>query len=367
MATSSRTRLCQGEESDPAQCPSDVSMDDDEKMDKHSPPVRMNGIKGYSHGQLKTNGQFMGRLKEMIKKETEHIRWNDKGLNAILIPGIGELVAKALSIHFLDIKDVEGTLWVRKNAPQPNDPTSQGRLPELASTASAPVAASVALGLLEQTDLAARMDVFQNDLAATMSELEKTRVLLSETERELQTTNAMLQRVLRMLEAFSTGDSLNSVANHGQGAVAFQDYPQMNQAGGYGGIPDGLSLKTQIVSYGIQAPQGVPFDTEVGTLCNSFDPALLAGQPVHHQSSCHGSETSNGFPQTCPSGQHPHGGSFSQLCLIQQRDFTNMRQLSSTSFGHPPFHHYASPVARLPAIFAPPARLLPNPQLFPEL
>ncbi|KAG8913159.1 hypothetical protein FRC01_004707, partial [Tulasnella sp. 417] len=231
----------QAQQSDRAQCSPDgfLEDDDEENPDQHSPSAQLDDVKGCACGYSKLGGQFMGKLKEMIQKETKHIRWGADGSDVISIPNVEEFAAKALPIHFPGIKGTEGSLWFRKATALPKDLSQQSTLLERPPTAGVHIGASVVPQPLDQRDLEARMNELENKLAIVQA-------LLSGVGREPTVTKTGTQAALATFKSplMSNGSS-HSLANTGLGAGLTNHFSQLDGADVYHATHNGFAPNAQ--------------------------------------------------------------------------------------------------------------------------
>ncbi|KAG8913158.1 hypothetical protein FRC01_004706 [Tulasnella sp. 417] len=286
----------QAQQSDRAQCSPDSSLEDDdeENPDQRSPSAQLDDVKSCAYGYSKSGGQFMGKLKEMIQKETKHIKWGTDGSDVISIPNVGEFAAKALPIHFPGIKGTEGSLWLRKAALLPEDLSQRSTLLEQPPIASAPVAASVVPQPPDQRALEARMNELENKLAIVQA-------FLSEVGRELTTTN---------------------------------HFSQLDGANVYHAIHNGFASHAQAYPYGPGVPQGMSLGLEIEPSDDLVGPGFPTGHPTYPQSSGYDSWAGPEVFQTHPGGHRAPGGSFSQACWVPQSGFVTVPQAAGTRSRH---------------------------------
>lgn len=365
-------RSDQGEEPDHAQCPSDISMEDDddeESPNKSPPPAQLDKIKRYAHGNTKSGGQFMGKVERVIGEGTEWIKWDVEGSGAIWIPNNRKFLEKILPEHFSGIKvesfekqlrsngyrkkktarGTEGSLWVRKDAPQSKDAAPQDMVQERPPTTSASFAANMAPRPSDQPDLEARMDELQNKLStttsdlnatkseldATRSELKETRDLLSDTRSEVKILTNLLRQLFgrdSTTEPVSTRDGpSHPMPNFGRGPVVAHGPSQMIQTDAHDGIPYRSLLTPQAGAYGVTAPQGAPLGLGIPPSYNPVGPAFPSEQPARPKPSGYGFEVNPGITRPYSGGHTRLGGPFPGHSWVQQSD---MPQVAGTSSGH---------------------------------
>lgn len=137
-----------------------------------------------------------------------------------------------------------------------------------------------------------------------------------------------------MFKALSTRNNpSHSLANRGPEGLLAHNFPHLDGANGYDGVPTGSPPKAQAYAYGVGGPQGAPLGPEIAQPYNT-GPAFLAGQPTHSHSWGHGSEANPSTSQNYPGGHTTLRGPFTQPVWMQQSDSVTMSQLVRNSSGH---------------------------------
>lgn len=217
-------------------------------------------------------------------------------------------------------KGANWSLWVRDKTPRAPSPSPQ-------------------------PDLEARVDELENQLRTTNSELSAIRSKEKDT-RDLALNTQSEVDVLRGLICQWIGMERGAVASAGNGPSQFvldsgpkvaHDPLQMNQANGYGGIPNGSKLKPQTDARGFEAPMG--FISYQETAPPRYDPV---GTPTSAAGQCtllHSPDYSVGENSDIPQAQTDTKGQTapgrpSQPACPRENDSSGKSQAAGTSSGH---------------------------------
>ncbi|KAG9051161.1 hypothetical protein FS837_011276 [Tulasnella sp. UAMH 9824] len=284
MAMSTRSWLAQGE----VRSLSDISMEDGNAGGPSTtfPSAQLDG--GPKAGRL-----FTRRLEKMLREAPEYIQRGNG--DSISIPNTTKFVEHALH-------GAEGSLWVRKKEPLPDDAAQQKAVQEQPLNSCTTAAVDMFSRPSGQLDLEAKVEKLQNGFDEVKTIL---LLYLGEMESKSKATSVLLQEILNFVRPPYNGNgSLNTLVE--------QSIPQTDGAAGYGGTPTVSAFEPRASAFVTEDSQGAQFDLGIAAFHNTVDPAFPIGQSAHLETSAYSFEAIPGIPQAYLGGDTTPGGPLQQ-------------------------------------------------------